>query len=83
MRVHAGCSQPTRSDSGSTGEHRYIAPDLFIAETPLGTYQGMTDQIVMSRTPGSLIMAAHASAWDPGSVAPAPQQSSADASVAR
>ena len=39
--------------AGSTDEHTYIAPDLFTAETPLGTYQGMTDQIVMSRTPGS------------------------------
>jgi crotonobetainyl-CoA:carnitine CoA-transferase CaiB-like acyl-CoA transferase len=38
--------------AGSTDEHRYIAPDLFTAETPLGTYQGMTDQIVMSRTLG-------------------------------
>jgi crotonobetainyl-CoA:carnitine CoA-transferase CaiB-like acyl-CoA transferase len=39
--------------AGSTEEHRDIAPDLFTAETPLGTYQGMTDQVVMSRTPGS------------------------------
>src|SRR5438874_3561361 len=39
--------------AGSTDEHKYIAPDLFTAETPLGTYQGMTDQIVMSRTPGA------------------------------
>jgi crotonobetainyl-CoA:carnitine CoA-transferase CaiB-like acyl-CoA transferase len=39
--------------AGSTDEHMYIAPDLFTAETPLGTYQGMTDQIVMSRTPGA------------------------------
>jgi crotonobetainyl-CoA:carnitine CoA-transferase CaiB-like acyl-CoA transferase len=39
--------------AGSTDEHRDIAPDLFTAETPLGTYQGMTDQVVMSRTPGS------------------------------
>jgi hypothetical protein len=39
--------------AGSTEEHRDIAPDLFTAETPLGTYQGMTDQLVMSRTPGS------------------------------
>jgi hypothetical protein len=38
---------------GSTDEHTYIAPDLFTAETALGTYQGMTDQIVMSHTPGS------------------------------
>jgi crotonobetainyl-CoA:carnitine CoA-transferase CaiB-like acyl-CoA transferase len=39
--------------AGSTDEHTYIAPDLFAAETPLGSYQGMTDQVVMSRTPGS------------------------------
>src|ERR1700730_6665867 len=37
----------------STDEHAYVAPDLFTAETPCGTYQGMTDQVVMSRTPGS------------------------------
>jgi crotonobetainyl-CoA:carnitine CoA-transferase CaiB-like acyl-CoA transferase len=36
--------------AGSSDEHRYVAPDLFTAETPLGTYQGMTDQVVMSRT---------------------------------
>ena len=32
--------------------HADVAPDLFTAETPLGTYQGMTDQVVLSRTPG-------------------------------
>jgi len=37
----------------STDEHKYIAPDLFTAETPLGTYQGMTDQVVLPKTPGS------------------------------
>jgi crotonobetainyl-CoA:carnitine CoA-transferase CaiB-like acyl-CoA transferase len=42
-----------KATAGSSDEHTYIAPDLFTAETPLGTYQGMTDQIVMSRTPGS------------------------------
>jgi hypothetical protein len=42
-----------KATAGSTDEHTYIAPDLFTAETPLGTYQGMTDQIVMSRTPGA------------------------------
>ena len=41
-----------RATAGSSDEHTNIAPDLFTAETPLGTYQGMTDQIVMSRTPG-------------------------------
>ena len=38
--------------AGSSDEHRYVAPDLFTAETPCGTYQGMTDQVVMSHTPG-------------------------------
>ena len=39
--------------AGSSDEHANIAPDLFTAETPLGTYQGMTDQVILSRTPGS------------------------------
>jgi crotonobetainyl-CoA:carnitine CoA-transferase CaiB-like acyl-CoA transferase len=42
-----------RETADSTDEHKYVAPDLFSAETPLGTYQGMTDQIVLSRTPGA------------------------------
>jgi crotonobetainyl-CoA:carnitine CoA-transferase CaiB-like acyl-CoA transferase len=42
-----------RATAGSSDEHAYVAPDLFTAETPLGTYQGITDQVVMSRTPGS------------------------------
>jgi crotonobetainyl-CoA:carnitine CoA-transferase CaiB-like acyl-CoA transferase len=39
--------------AGSRDEHMYVAPDLFTAETSLGTYQGMTDQAVLLRTPGS------------------------------
>jgi CoA-transferase family III len=42
-----------QATAGSSDEHAYIAPDLFTAETPLGTYQGMTDQGVLSKTPGS------------------------------
>jgi crotonobetainyl-CoA:carnitine CoA-transferase CaiB-like acyl-CoA transferase len=42
-----------RAMAGSSDEHTYVTPDLFTAETPLGTYQGITDQVVMSRTPGS------------------------------
>ena len=42
-----------RATAGSSEEHVYVAPDLFTAETPLGTYQGLTDQVVMSRTPGA------------------------------
>jgi crotonobetainyl-CoA:carnitine CoA-transferase CaiB-like acyl-CoA transferase len=39
--------------AGSKDEHTYVAPDVFTAETPLGTYQGFTDQVVLSRTPGA------------------------------
>ncbi len=42
-----------RATAGSADEHMYLPPDLFTAQTPLGTYQGMTDQVVMSRTPGA------------------------------
>jgi len=42
-----------KATAGSTDEHAYSTPDLFTAETPLGTYQGMTDQVVLSRTPGA------------------------------
>jgi crotonobetainyl-CoA:carnitine CoA-transferase CaiB-like acyl-CoA transferase len=42
-----------QATAGSTDEHSLIAPDLFTAETPMGTYQGMTDQVVLSRTPGT------------------------------
>src|SRR6516165_3464963 len=39
-----------QATAGSSDEHADIAPDLFTAETPLGTYQGMTDQVILSRT---------------------------------
>jgi len=42
-----------KATAGTTEEHLYAEPDLFTAETPCGTYQGMTDQVVLSRTPGS------------------------------
>jgi crotonobetainyl-CoA:carnitine CoA-transferase CaiB-like acyl-CoA transferase len=38
---------------GSEGEHAFLAPTLFTAKTPCGYYQGVTDQVEMSRTPGS------------------------------
>jgi len=47
---HKAYAQET---AGSADEHIYIAPDLFTAETPLGTYQGVTDQVLLSKTPGS------------------------------
>ena len=42
-----------QATAGSTDEHCVVPPDLFTAETPLGTYQGITEQVVLSRTPGS------------------------------
>jgi crotonobetainyl-CoA:carnitine CoA-transferase CaiB-like acyl-CoA transferase len=42
-----------RETAGSRDEHSLVSPDLFTAETPLGTYQGMTDQAILSRTPGA------------------------------
>lgn len=42
-----------RATAGSSEEHANVAPELFTAETALGTYQGITDQVVMSRPLGS------------------------------
>jgi crotonobetainyl-CoA:carnitine CoA-transferase CaiB-like acyl-CoA transferase len=42
-----------QTTAGSSDEHTYVPPDLFTAETPLGLYQGITEQMVMSKTPGS------------------------------
>jgi crotonobetainyl-CoA:carnitine CoA-transferase CaiB-like acyl-CoA transferase len=41
-----------RETAGSSDEHATVAPDLFTAETPLGTYQGLSDASLLSRTPG-------------------------------
>ena len=41
-----------RSVAGADGEHAYQAPEVFRASTPCGEYQGVTDQVTMSRTPG-------------------------------
>lgn len=46
-------SNYAKETAGSSDEHAYLAPDLFTAETAMGTYQGMTDQTALSRTPGS------------------------------
>jgi hypothetical protein len=45
--------QYAQATSGSSDEHTYVAPDLFTADTTLGRYQGVTEQVVMSRTPAS------------------------------
>jgi crotonobetainyl-CoA:carnitine CoA-transferase CaiB-like acyl-CoA transferase len=41
-----------RAVGGTEGEHAYLSPDLFDAFTPCGHYQGVTDQVEMSDTPG-------------------------------
>ncbi len=40
--------------AAGTGElHAHPDPEVFTAETPLGRYQGITDQVKMSDTPGA------------------------------
>lgn len=39
--------------AGSTEAHRYLDPETFQAVTPMGDYQGVTDQVLMSLTPGA------------------------------
>jgi hypothetical protein len=38
--------------AGGAGDHAYPDPDLFQVESPCGHDQGVTDQVVMSGTPG-------------------------------
>ncbi|MCW2778225.1 MAG: biosynthetic enzyme [Frankiales bacterium] len=40
-------------ETAGRGEaHAYLDPETFTAQTPLGHYQGVTEQVRMSRTPG-------------------------------
>jgi crotonobetainyl-CoA:carnitine CoA-transferase CaiB-like acyl-CoA transferase len=39
--------------AGSSEEHTNVVPDVFTAETPLGTYQGLDEQAYLSKSPGS------------------------------
>jgi hypothetical protein len=38
--------------AGIAEENKNVAPDLFTAETPLGTYQGLDEQAYLSKSPG-------------------------------
>ncbi|WP_235892413.1 CoA transferase [Mycolicibacterium hodleri] len=38
--------------AGVDSDHAYLDPETFTAQTPLGLYQGVTDQVRMSATPG-------------------------------
>lgn len=38
--------------AGSSGAHSYLDPETFHAATPMGEYQGVTEQVAMSLTPG-------------------------------
>ncbi|MEV0247241.1 CoA transferase [Nocardia sp. NPDC050712] len=39
--------------AGRGAEHAYLDPETFTAQTPLGRYQGVTEQVFMSATPGA------------------------------
>jgi hypothetical protein len=39
--------------AGSSAAHRYLDPETFEAATAMGDYLGVTDQVVMSHTPGA------------------------------
>ena len=41
-----------QATAGSGGAHEHLEPELFEADTALGHYHGLTDQVRMSRTPG-------------------------------
>ena len=38
--------------AGDRGPRAYLDPEVFAADTPCGRYQGVTDQVRMSATPG-------------------------------
>lgn len=38
--------------AGSSPEHTLMDPDVFTAETPMGFYQGVSEQVVMTAPPG-------------------------------
>lgn len=43
----------TAGNGGHGDRHRYLDPEVFHADTPMGAYQGVTDQVRMSLTPGA------------------------------
>lgn len=42
-----------QATAGSRDEHTIVAPDVFTRETSLGTYQGLDEQVYLSKSPGS------------------------------
>ncbi|TWI97552.1 CoA transferase family III [Mucilaginibacter frigoritolerans] len=40
------------SIAGKSPGHEFVDPELFTADTPMGKYQGLTEQVFMSKTPG-------------------------------
>jgi crotonobetainyl-CoA:carnitine CoA-transferase CaiB-like acyl-CoA transferase len=42
-----------KATAGKSADREFLDPELFTAETPMGTYQGLTEQVIMSKTPGS------------------------------
>jgi crotonobetainyl-CoA:carnitine CoA-transferase CaiB-like acyl-CoA transferase len=42
-----------RQTAGSSADHAFLTPELFTADTPLGSYQGVADPMRLSETPGA------------------------------
>jgi hypothetical protein len=53
LALHAGAVRQGLCTRHRKQQHRYLDPDLFQADTPLGAYQGVTDQVRMSITSGA------------------------------
>jgi len=52
--LHMGIFDKTyaREVGNTQGDHSYLPPETFEADTPCGHYKGVTDQVKMSATPG-------------------------------
>lgn len=42
-----------KATAGSSDPHLYVEPEQFTAETPMGTFTGVTEMVQMSKTPGN------------------------------
>jgi len=55
MRLTSIFDKAYAREVGNTqGDHAYLPPETFEADTPCGHYKGVTDQVKMSATPGFL-----------------------------
>ncbi len=62
-----------RSTVGTGGQHELVDPQLFTSLTPLGLYQGVTEQVTLSRTPHHYTNVLSARGADQGTWLPRPE----------